>query len=226
MVGFYDYTVILTYLSLIVSIAGIFCTVHMRPGWAITCLALSGLLDAFDGKVARSKKNRTEEEKRFGIQIDSLCDMVCFGVFPVIFCWFAGMTSIPAMAILAFYCLAGLIRLAYYNVMEEKRQQVTDEKRKYYCGMPITTISIILPLLYVGFPLYRECFVTVLSIAMLVSGLLFICKFKCPKIGNRGLAVLIVIVGLAVMYLLFQFSWKHYAHLNLQNLPKFFRGGQ
>ena len=36
-----------------------------------------------------------------------------------------------------FYCLAGLIRLAYYNVMEEKRQQETDEKRKYYQGLPV-----------------------------------------------------------------------------------------
>ena len=42
----------------------------------------SGLCDAYDGKVARMKKVRTEEEKAFGIQIDSLADMVAFGVLP------------------------------------------------------------------------------------------------------------------------------------------------
>lgn len=93
---------------------------------------MSGLLDTFDGKVARTKKNRTEDQKRFGIQIDSLCDIVCFGVCPVIICWFSGMQTPWEVSILIFYCLAGLIRLAYYNVMEEKRQQETDEKRKYY----------------------------------------------------------------------------------------------
>ena len=35
-----------------------------------------------DGRVARTKKNRTEDEKNFGIQLDSLCDVICFGVFP------------------------------------------------------------------------------------------------------------------------------------------------
>ena len=43
---------------------------------------LAGLLDAFDGRIARTKANRTDAEKRFGIQIDSLNDLVCFGVLP------------------------------------------------------------------------------------------------------------------------------------------------
>ena len=38
----------------------------------------------FDGKIARTKKNRTDEEKCFGIQIDSLADIVCFGILPII----------------------------------------------------------------------------------------------------------------------------------------------
>jgi hypothetical protein len=38
----------------------------------------------FDGKVARTKKDRTEQEKSFGIQIDSLSDLVSFGVLPAV----------------------------------------------------------------------------------------------------------------------------------------------
>lgn len=91
MIGFYDYTVILTYISLASSILGMISACYARIGWAIFFLGMSGLLDTFDGKVARTKKNRTEDQKRFGIQIDSLCDIVCFGVCPVIICWFSGM---------------------------------------------------------------------------------------------------------------------------------------
>ena len=94
MLGFWDYTVILTYVSLATSVTGIFCAISMHLRWAIFCLAVSGLCDMFDGKIARTKKNRTEDEKNFGIQIDSLCDVVCFGVLPVIICYRFGMNRI------------------------------------------------------------------------------------------------------------------------------------
>lgn len=99
----------------------------------------------FDGKIARTKKNRTEDEKRFGIQIDSLCDVVCFGVFPIVLCYELGMTHFYSIPILVFYGLAGVIRLGYFNVMEEKRQNETSENRKYYQGLPITSMSVALP---------------------------------------------------------------------------------
>ena len=82
MIGFYDYTVILTYLSLLSAVTGIGLAVAHHPLLAILCLMFSGLCDMFDGKVARSKKDRTDDEKAFGIQIDSLCDLFCFGAFP------------------------------------------------------------------------------------------------------------------------------------------------
>ena len=63
MVGFYNYTVILTYMSLVSSITGMFFTFTGHLSIGILCLALSGLFDAFDGKVARSKKDRTMDEK-------------------------------------------------------------------------------------------------------------------------------------------------------------------
>ena len=82
MLGVYDYTVILTYISLWISIGGMMLSLNGHLDLAVLCLALSGLCDMFDGKIARTKKDRTEIEKRFGIQIDSLCDIVCFGVGP------------------------------------------------------------------------------------------------------------------------------------------------
>lgn len=218
MIGFYSYTVILTYLSLASALIGMFCAFTGHLHWAIFCLALCGLFDTFDGKVARSKKNRTEEEKCFGIQIDSLCDIVCFGVYPVVICYHTGMRSIPGAAILIFYCLAGLIRLAYFNVLEEKRQQETSENRKYYQGLPITSIAVILPLLYLSSSVLQQYFIPALHVGMLVTGLLFILNFRFRKPSNRELAVLITIVAVAVLYILVYYQWRGYFRWNWQSL--------
>ena len=93
MIGFFNYTVILTYVSLASAVTGMFFTFMGKVNIGIFCLALSGLLDAFDGRVARTKTDRTIDEKRYGIQIDSLCDMVCFGVLPVVICWYSGLNT-------------------------------------------------------------------------------------------------------------------------------------
>ena len=94
MIGFYNYSVILTYISLISSVFGMSQAIHGRFKVAVFCLALSGLCDMFDGKIARSMKNRTEDEKSFGIQIDSLCDVVCFGIFPAMICYLLGRDTV------------------------------------------------------------------------------------------------------------------------------------
>ena len=86
MLGVYDYTVVLTYVSVLISMGGMLFSVNGYPRMAIVCLALSGFCDMFDGKIARTKKNRTEVEKKFGIQIDSLADIICFGVGPTLIC--------------------------------------------------------------------------------------------------------------------------------------------
>ena len=123
MIGFYSYTVVLTYLGLASAAMGMILTFQGFAKYALFCLAFSGLCDMFDGKVARLKKDRTEDEKRFGIQIDSLSDIVCFGVAPAVLCYCFGMRGVIGVAILMFYVLAGLIRLAWFNVMEEQRQE-------------------------------------------------------------------------------------------------------
>ena len=133
MLGFYDYTVVLTYISLVISVFGMTRALAGDFKVAILCLALSGLCDMFDGKIARTKKDRTEDEKKFGIQIDSLCDVVCFGVFPALICYCLGMDRIPGIIILCLYCVASVIRLGYFNVMEEKRQNEV-QRHSQRCG--------------------------------------------------------------------------------------------
>ena len=203
MIGFYSYTVVLTYLGLASSAIGMILTFQGFAKYALFCLAFSGLCDMFDGKVARMKKNRTEDEKRFGIQIDSLCDVVCFGAFPMILCYSIGMRGPAGISILVFYLIAGVIRLAFFNAMEEKRQDETDEARKYYQGLPITSIAIILPLFCTLRPLLGHRFLSELHICILTVGLLFIINFPLRKPGWKMLTLLVAIVSCALIKIYF-----------------------
>lgn len=221
MIGFYDYTVVVTYISLISSIMGMFFAIDGKLPLAVFCLAFSGLCDMFDGKIARTKKNRTDDEKAFGIQIDSLCDIVCFDIFSIILGYQLGMCKIYSLMILAFYGVAGVIRLAYFNVMEEKRQSETSENRKYYQGLPITSMSVIMPLLFmvsVFFPGFRY-FLGCLHFAMLLVGFLFILDFRFRKPTNRELVILVAVVAVAVLFiLLYKEGW--WAKYNLYRIQK------
>ena len=196
--GFYDYTVVLTYISLGISVFGITMALEGNFRMAIFCLALSGLCDMFDGKIARTKKNRTEDEKNFGIQIDSLCDVVCFGVFPAMICYCLGVNTPAGVAALIFYSIASVIRLAYFNVTEAKRQTQTEENRKYYQGLPITSMAIILPFLYLMRRYYMIHFLIVIHIAVIIIGLLFILNIKVKKPQNPVRILLVVVVALAL----------------------------
>lgn len=210
MIGFYDYTVVLTYFGFASGVSGMFCVLTQHLRMSVFFLALSGLCDMFDGKIARTKKDRTDDEKNFGIQIDSLCDIVCFGILPILICFKLGMTHIYSMVILVLYGLAGLIRLAYFNVAEARRQTQTDENRKYYQGLPITSMAIALPVLFVVMPLFPEprFFQIVLHIMVTVVGILFVTDFKLRKPAVRELVMLVASVAVCVVIILFLWrSW-------------------
>lgn len=199
MIGIYDYTVILTYLSLLISTAGMMLSTHGRFKLAVTCLALSGFCDMFDGKVARTKKNRTSIEKGFGIQLDSLCDIVSFGVAPALLCYQFCMQDIFGIVILMFYTLAGLIRLAWFNVMEEQRQRQTDSNRKTYQGLPITSIALILPVAMVLITITGINPVPLLHAVMLATGFFFILDFEVRKPQNKTLVIFALVVAAALI---------------------------
>lgn len=185
--GVYDYTVILTCLSLISAVTGMTLASGGRYTAAVICLLFSGLCDAFDGTVARSKKNRTDDEKAFGIQLDSLCDVVSFGAFPAMLCFHLGVQGVLGRIILSLYCVCGVMRLAYFNVQEAKRQQTEDGCGKSFRGIPITSASIILPVTYcLRFVLKTNAFVAVLHVVMALMAFLFILDFHVPKLDVKA----------------------------------------
>ena len=181
-IGFYNYTVILTYLSVVSAVVSMILAHKAAFGGAMLCLFLSGFCDAFDGTVARSKKDRTEDEKAFGIQLDSLCDVVSFGAAPAFACYCMGMDSIPGLVILCLYCICAVIRLAFFNVQEAKRQQTEGGCNKFYRGLPVTTSSMIFPLYYLLRPVIPgNVFLPVLHILCAWIAFLFVLDFQVKK---------------------------------------------
>lgn len=209
LIGVYDYTVILTYIGLSISVIGMTQAIAGEFRTAIVCLALAGLCDMFDGKIARSKKNRTEEEKLFGMQLDSLCDVICFGVYPAMICWLLGVRGTIGRILICFYCICSVIRLAYFNVLETKRQQEEEGANKYYHGLPITSMAIVLPMVFMLQVFVSNItFIVALHISLFVVGLLFIVDFRLKKPGNTFLAIIVFVVAAAVIITLLLSDFK------------------
>ncbi len=133
------------------------------------------------------------------------------------------MNTPAGMIILVLYCLAGMIRLAYYNVLEEKKNNdvedaevvETPDGRKYFHGMPITAISVGLPVLYVTSPLLGSYFPIALHAIMILAMVLFITDFRFPKPTTKELMVIIVIVAVAVIWVLI----RYLVRINAIQLP-------
>ena len=210
LLGVYDYTVVLTYIGTVVAFLGMGYAVDggkMHIFTALVCLMISGFCDMFDGKIASTKKNRTPQQKKFGVQIDSLSDLVCFGVLPSIIVYQLKVGSKLEFAISAFYMMCGLIRLAYFNVEEEERTSQTDARRTEFRGMPITSAALWFPGFYalaVLLQTYANSALdpsVIISILAILVGIAFITPFKLTKPGFVGKIVMILIgvVDVALM---------------------------
>ncbi len=201
MIGFYNYTVILTYLGLASSATGIFLLYHdprFLPA-AICLLLFSGVCDMFDGRVARTKQRNSLEEN-FGAQIDSLSDVICFGVFPAIISWHLTNRALWALPAMILFILCGLIRLAFFDVRAiEKKYNPNANVGNDYIGLPITCSALLSPLLFAIQPLYFlfigekyalgfHIFVTV---SMVLCAGAFISPFRIKKPGKKGVICLL-----------------------------------
>lgn len=197
LLGYYDYTVVLTYCGMLFAFCGILMSIGGHYLDAIICLLLAGVCDMFDGAVA-STKERDERAKRFGIQIDSLSDLISFGVLPAVFVYMLSEKDVVTGVIASLYTLCALIRLAYFNVLEEDRQKATAEKRTSYLGVPVTTIAILLPAFYMLFD-FEVLKHTIGFCALLIAvavGFILPINIKKPKIIGK---ICLVVVGIIEM---------------------------
>ena len=215
MIGFYDYTVILTYFSLLSAVTGIMVSLAGLGHPYLGCffLLFSGLCDAFDGKVARTKANRTRREKEFGIQIDSLSDLAAFGVLPACIgaallrtspkvamalegcsaAWKLYAGQIGRHAVLCLYALAALIRLAYYNVLEQERQETENGDRASFLGLPVTSAALLFPaVMLLQYLTPTDITLAYIGVTVVV-GLLFLMPIHVRKPGWRGVLLMVAV---------------------------------
>ncbi len=102
-------------------------------------LVLAALVfDILDGRIARWRQKTSV----FGRELDSLADVISFGVAPAIIGYGCGMQGLYDRIVLAYFVACGVSRLARYNVTAETLSQGSD-KVKYFEGAPIPT-SILL----------------------------------------------------------------------------------
>lgn len=198
-IGVYSRSVILTYLGAAAAIFGMTMAHSLRV--ALCCLIIAGVCDLFDGKAA-SMCDRTEREKEFGVQIDSLADTVSFVVYPVIMCkLFIFKGGPPYIKVLFFvacalYIIAGIGRLGWFNV-------ISKEERGVFHGLPVTSIAIIFPIFYLIFFAFGRPFNTVSAVVLLlVISVLFVTDFKFKKPGKLWYLVASVIAVFAIALIL------------------------
>ena len=189
--GVYHPSVLLTYLGLSISLYGVFYSKSLA--FSLMLLILAGLCDTFDGMVANSFQ-RNDLEKAFGVQIDSLSDLISFGVFPVqIYLQYFAKFGVVSFLISVLYLLSVVTRLAYFNASG-------GEKKDYFTGLAVTYASFFIPL-YGLFSIYfsiEKIFLGELLYALLAFFFVFNFRMKKPslkiRIGLLLLAVLFVIL--------------------------------
>lgn len=206
LLGYYDYTVILTYCGMLFAFCGILQVIKGAYWDAVLSLMLAGICDMFDGTVA-STKDRSPNEKRFGIQIDSLSDLISFGVLPAIFVYMISDKNAVAGIVSALFVLSALIRLAYFNVLEEERQSQTTESRKSYLGIPVTNIAILLPACYLLFSHRVIRNVVCFPILLVLLGAGFLLPVEIKKPGAVGKIAIVLVGFFEAAFMIFFMGW-------------------
>lgn len=165
--------------------------------YSLIFLMLAGLCDMFDGKIARMC-DRTEEEKEFGIQIDSLADTVNFVTLPVVIMLSLGMTSVLDVCIYILFVSCGISRLGVFNCNANPNASVD-----YFTGLPVTSTAIIYPILglFHG-QVPSNIFSIIYLVATFITAILFILKIKVPKLKKNIYYIIFPILAIIFSILL------------------------
>jgi CDP-diacylglycerol--serine O-phosphatidyltransferase len=197
--GVYNPSIILTYIGVFFALFGLCCMLTFNEctdsvdaiGIAMIALAISGVCDLYDGVIARKCK-RTEKEKAFGVQLDSLADTVSFVVLPAAILMFAMDGEWHAMLVVFTYAFTGIMRLGWFNI-------TTEENGRMFHGMPVTMAGLLLPLIYF---ISRQLAVVnigvVIEAACGIIAMLFISNFKFKK-PSAKFAIIWTFVALFVV---------------------------
>ena len=156
-------------------------------GWLVIAALI---FDVIDGRVARWR----QKSSAMGRELDSLADVISFGVAPAIIAYGCGMQGLFDRIVLAYFVACGVSRLARYNVTAEALSDGGD-KVKYFEGTPIpTSVSLVCLLMLAASlgALQEQLWFGVVTLAgyqlhplvllFAISGSLMISRLRIPKL--------------------------------------------
>jgi CDP-diacylglycerol--serine O-phosphatidyltransferase len=115
---------------------------------AFLLLPLALVCDVLDGYVARLNRSR---QSVLGADLDSLADVISFGVAPAVLGYTLGMRGGWDMVILTYFVVCGVSRLARFNVTASALADAETGKVKYFEGTPIPTSIVLVGVLAIAF---------------------------------------------------------------------------
>jgi len=171
--------------GLLFALFGIYSAILGRFPAAIICILWAVVFDWADGIIARNIDGRTHHQSAFGGQLDSLIDIVSFGVFPAVFLLSYGKYS-PWFLPVAFLILgASAVRLSYFNIFG-----LIDKKT--YMGLALDNNVIILAFVFLAEGLFdHTVFSIILSALFVILPVLNVAPVRTPKFAGKWFYVLI-----------------------------------
>jgi len=184
-------------IGLFSALLGIYYSILGYFQYAMVAILWAVLFDWADGIIARKMKGRTDHKKAFGPQLDSLIDIISFGVFPAVFLLTYGNLD-PWYLPGAFLIVAtSAIRLSYFNVFG-----MVDGKT--YKGLALDNNVILLAFLFLFEGLFsHEVFSVIIYVLLMIMLIFNLAPIKTPKFTGVWVYVLIAyIVIMTVLFLL------------------------
>jgi len=183
--------------GLLSALLGIYFAILGNFTWALVGILWAVFFDWADGIVARKMKYRNKHQKTFGPQLDSMIDIVSFGVFPAIFLLSYGNFN-PWFLPGAFIILgSSSIRLCYFNIYG-----MVDGKT--YMGLALDNNVIILAFIFLFNGLFSHTvFSIILYVVLMITIILNLAPVKTPKFTGKWFYVLCAYTLLMTIILLF-----------------------
>ncbi|MEP9371104.1 phosphatidylcholine/phosphatidylserine synthase [Mesorhizobium sp. KR1-2] len=204
---------LITVLAICAGLSGIRLAFEMRFETAVVMVLIAAFLDGIDGRIARALKATS----KFGAQMDSLADIVNFGVAPalVIYAFLLDRAGSPGWIAALLFAIACGLRLARFNVLDEDQDRPAWQA-EYFVGVPAPAgaVVVMLPiyLVFIGAVVPDRVFGFVCSgftllVAFLLVSRLPVYTGKTIKIPGDKVLPLILGVALFVM-LLVTYPWQ------------------
>ena len=187
-------------LGLLSAVAGIYFAIQGNFEAAIIGVLWAVLFDWYDGIIARKMKGRTKVQGEFGAQLDSMIDVVSFGILPATILLSYGDYNVWFLPGAFVIIAASAIRLAYFNVYG-----LIDSKT--YKGFPLDNNVLILAFVFLFEGLFTQnTFSIIIYALMMLLSVLNLSAIRIPKFGGKWIYVLVAyVLVLTLMFEIFFF---------------------